>query len=423
MRAYYPRCKAILTILLYGQDDLVVVEAVPRSADWTANTMREADTARIEFDYKDLPVDPRSIRSILVLLFCGDAQAPDVELNTGSREDAVFIGYADEPETALEESGERVTLTCRDYTGLFLDYKWGADAVNLAQPLEWIVEDFLNAVPGVQDLQVFFDGGSDTIRLDKLTGKTIYTPEDDDDAWTVLVSVCQLAGLIPTFRKDALWILSPGDVQTSNASFLYGSNLTRLTFKRKFNETRSGQVRLVCWDETAREHREATYPVKPVIVSKKVSTSGKVKETAAPITTYNVSGTFTVDDLKQRAERLYTEAAREEVEGELETHEMLDLTGQVSLTKLSNGDSIEVILGTSILADIAHLTEGQAIDLLVNGPARLSERAANALVSSWREAQNYAARFYVKTATHSWSRDEGYRLVISFINFITGGVG
>lgn len=423
MRAYYPRCKAVLTILLYGQDDLVVIEAVPRSAEWTCNTMREADTARIEFDYKDLPVDPRAVRSILVLLFCGDVGDPNGELSTNSREDAVFIGYADEPETSLEESGERVSLSCRDYTSLFLDFKWGAAAVDIAQPLEWVVEDFLKVVPGVQDLTVFFDGGSDTVRLDTLTGKKIFTPQDDDDAWTVLVGVCQLAGLIPTFRKDALWILAPGDVKVSNAGFLYGENLSRLTFKRKFNEGRTGQVRLVCWDETAREHREATYPTSPIIVSKKVSTSGKVRETAAPITVYNVSGAYSTDELLVRAERLYTESAREEVEGELETHELVDLSGEANLAKLSNGDSIEVVLGTSILADIANLSEPQAVELLVNGPARLSERAAYALVSSWRQSQNYAARFYVKTATHSWSREEGYRLTVGFINYITGGVG
>jgi hypothetical protein len=295
--------------------------------------------------------------------------------------------------------------------------------VNIAQPLEWVVEDFLKVVPGVQDLTVFFDGGSDVVRLDTLTGKKIFTPQDDDDAWTVLVGVCQLAGLIPTFRKDALWILSPGDVKVSNAGFLYGENLTRLTFKRKFNEGRTGQVRLVCWDETARAHREATFPKEPIIVSKKVSTSGKVRETAAPITVYNVSGTYSEDELLARAERLYTESAREEVEGELETHELVDLSGEVNLAKLSNGDSIEVVLGTSILADIANLSEPQAVELLVNGPARMSERAAYALVSSWRQSQNYAARFYVKTATHSWSREEGYRLTVGFINYITGGVG
>ena len=67
------------------------------------------------------------------------------------------------------------------------------------------------------------------------------------------------------------------------------------------------------------------------------------------------------------------------------------------------------------------LSRSEAIALLTEGPDKLSVEVAEALVSAWFAAENLATSFVVKKATHSWDREKGYSLAVTFINFVGGG--
>lgn len=434
-RTYYPRCGVIFDLLLedFGSGATGAVhtlEVVPREVAITRNDHRTADTCRIEVDFKDFPFDPRTIRSARVRVLLGDLAQPDRELAADEDKVRAFIGFVDVPETRLSDAGESVTIECRDFTSVFLDHRW-TESIDLTGPLTAVIERFVGSVPGCDGLLVGYSDGTSTLVLADALGKTRWAPQANDDAWTVLVDLLGRVGLIPVFEGDLLLILTARDFgvdrrtflatnafSAPRAAFLYGSNLTRLEFRRNLNLGRTHQVKVVAWDEATRTSREVLYPTEPTVTKRRVTTSGKVTNTTAPIRPFYVSGAYTEAGLRELAERIYTESARLEVEGTLETREMVDLEHGQALPLLGNGARVTVALGTSLLSNIAGLSEGEATRLLVANGVQTS--VASALVAAFKRANRLAVEFYARRVVHHWHRDDGYRLELDFINYVGG---
>lgn len=438
MDAYYPRAIAVLDVLLEDFSDgsgseLPAVEAVPRTVEVRCNDHRTADTFRLELDYRDFPFDPRMLRAIHVRIFMGDVEDPAAEL-TADDKFWRFAGFVDVPRTQLQDGGEVVTLEGRDYTGPFLDTRWSGAAIDVTGSLSDVVRGIVGTVEGTEGLEIGFSQGAAELVLADLIGRTKFSARAGDDVWTVLVDLCGRAGLIPVIQLDMLLVLkaedfgvsrqdfmSSGTFTPQKAAFLYGENLTRLEFRRNFVEARTMQIEVRAWDEAKRTARSARFPSDPIIAKKRVSTKGKVTEVAAPILPYFVSGSYTDKALAELAESIYTEAARQQVEGTLETREMVDLDGSADLPGLANGDRITVTLGTALLADIAGMSEAEAVSFLTGGTNPMDPAVAKSIVTAFTRAQKLAVEFYVREATHKWSRDDGYALTVDFINFVGGG--
>lgn len=434
MRTYYPRMRAVLQVLFedfadFGdgikavsnsQRPLVhTYEVVPQSMKIEANAAREADTFELELDYSDFPFDPRTVRSCLVSLHLADVRHPQQQLAGGSRDTLRFIGFLDEPESALSEKGDTVTLAGRDYTGLYLDKPW-VTAIRVDRPFSHVVADIINGVPGAEH-PTDMPAAIAVQKLSDRLGKTKYSPSQGDDAWTVLTELSQLLGVIPVFDLDTLRFRDATSFGGGEAVFLYGENIKSLRFRKKLNEARTRQVKVVCWDEAARESREATYPTEPIVLRRKVSTQGKVTTEAAPLITFTVAGGFTPDELSELARDIYEREARQQVEGEIETCEMVDLTEGMDLTRLANGDAVFLKLGRVSPSDLAQMTVREAVRELTRGPNPMNRDAAYALARAFQSARRLSTRFYVQSATHRMSREDGYALSVRFINFVGPG--
>jgi hypothetical protein len=60
------------------QDDLnVIFSVLPRSCSIERNPLKDADTARLTFDFRDVPVDPRIVRACFVAISMGTVSADD----------------------------------------------------------------------------------------------------------------------------------------------------------------------------------------------------------------------------------------------------------------------------------------------------------------------------------------------------------
>ena len=421
MPRFYPRARVIISVLLEkldgGENDEVhTFEVRPRSVEWTADHYRSADQARVQLDYRDFPIDPRSLRSVAITIHCADAGAPQQELSL-TRDTLRFIGFVDQPETILSEDGEVVSFEARDYTALLLDYRWAGGAIGVDRPLSDVVAAVLAATPGCAGIQVSYSSDAAGLRLSKLMGRTIYAPRDGDDAWTILVELCGRAGLLPVFRLDTLYIEPARQFQARSVRFIYGRNVSRLMFRRAFNEVRQLQIKVRCWNEATRKVIEATYPEKPIVLKKRIGAKGKVSTENAPLAAFYVSGDYSEAQLKDVAESVYEEQAREQFSGELDTMELADLDG-VDLTGLANGDQLQVRLGRQDQASIAAMSPSEARAHLVAPPSSLNPAVAEALVASWSRVEAQSAAFYVKVARHSWDRDGGYKLSVEFINYV-----
>lgn len=414
-----------------GTADSYQISAVPLEVEILRNDHRTPDTASVTLDLRDFPFDARAFRSCRVKVMLGDVGAPDGAL---TEDDGQFIGFVDSPKVARSEDGDRVVLDCRDYTGLFIDHRWTGGAIALDVPLHTLVETIVGEVPGTDALLSdgligYSEGARDTV-LSDLFGRTKFCPQPKDDTWTILCDILGRAGLIPVFVVDYLFILTPDDFGVDRVTALttfspvsctlaYGRDVRTLGYVRRFKEARTTQVEVRAYDETTRKTATARYPVAPIVMKRRISTKGKVTEDAAPIMPYYVSGAYSAASLAEVAQRIYTEAARQEIEVTAETTEMRDVDG-VSLPTVGNGARLTIDITADIVTDIAGLSTGEAIARLTTGSRALPVDVATAFVASVQAANNLAVTFYVKEARHKWSRDDGYSLSMTAINYVGG---
>lgn len=425
-KTYYPRAAVTLTVILEGETTVRSYAVIPRSVEVERNDHRHADTATIEIDFINFPLDPRAVRSILVEVFFGDIKDPALTAVPTSLSWRRFIGYVDEPETTLEDAADIVRMKCRDYTSLFLDARWSGKAIDISGPLVDVLETFLLATPGASTLPVVFDAaGSADLVLATMIGRTKFAAQAKDDTWTVLVDLLGKAGLIPVVVLDELRIKSATDITMGSARFSYGKNVSRVVRLRKFNETATQQIQVVSWDAAARAARVGTYPLAAITTRRKVSTSGKVSTETAPILAFYVAGSYSEAELGTIAQAIYNEVGREQFEGTMETAEMVDSDGEAVLG-LSNGDQIIVTLGDRADPSFYRMSDGEAVAFLSGssdgavGPAEpMDVTVAEALIAVNRRIDDTArGSYYVKSARHRWDHEQGYTLEVKFINFV-----
>jgi hypothetical protein len=425
-RIYYPRCRVVLDVVLEdfagGADDSIhIIEAYPLEVEIQRNDHRQADTAAIELDYRNMPIDPRTLRAVRVIVLMGTVDEPTEQLSADNEAHRAFLGFVDEPRIKLSDDGDRVMLEARDATALFLDYDWpAATAIDINRYLEAVVWDVLDMVPGASGLQEHIrwsDNGIRTYNLADLIGRTRWTPQPGDDAWTVLVELCGLAGLIPTINLDTLEILSAVDVRTRSARFVYGENIASLEYGRRMYEARTAQIVIRAWDEQNRTLTEATYPATQAAQRTKIGINGKATRQSSPAVPYYVTGSYSQSDLEALAESLYEQAAKRQIEGEIETKDLRDLQSTTDLWLMSNGDEVQVSLGRGEAEALEGLAHSEAVAWLVQRGG-WSESVAETYVAAFDNAESLATTFYVRRASHRWSHTDGYSCRLEFVNYV-----
>lgn len=434
MATYYPRCAVAITLLMEdwgtGASTTYTLTVVPRQVEILRNDHRTADTCTITLDFRDFPFDPRTFAAGIVQVALADVGAPDGTIDVDAS--LQFAGVIDTPKSTRAEDGATVTLECRDFTAYFLDHMWASGAIKIDVPLVDVLAAIVAEVPGADGLQQGFSNGLSSLTLSDVFGRTVYCPQPKDDAWTILCDLCGRVGAVPVVSADMLLILTPADFGVDRNAFMqsgavtplsvtmaYGSNVRSLGYLRRFKEARTLQVEVRAWDEAKRKVTTARYPTSAVVTKRRVSASGTVKEDAAPILPFYVSGAYTDAQLAEVAERVWTEAARQEIEITLETMDLADLDG-AGLPSVGNGTRLTVDIQPSIAADIASESQAEAIARLTSGDRALAVDVATAFVAGFQSANNLAVQFYVREARHSWGRDEGYKVSMTAINYIMG---
>jgi len=159
---------------------------VPSSADLGLNGLRTADTLKLELDYADLPLDPRTVRACAVQFFLGCVSAEDYQRGVSGEVRSVspssggvlvarnvvpdeytdergrprtnlrFEGWVDEWEVQWPENGEpTVSLECTDNTRLLIDQEAPAGlTVPVDQPLHRAFAEYLSNFPQFRGLSV-----------------------------------------------------------------------------------------------------------------------------------------------------------------------------------------------------------------------------------------------------------------------------
>lgn len=161
-------------LILDGQQpsDGVTLTRVPRSANVEIPAIRKAGTFKLTFDFRDLPIDPRTVRSVGVEIFLDTVRADDfaegvVQVNPPNGNRASFMspqkrasflqpmvenmamkGLADGWHVSHTSKGSTVTIEGRDLTGMFLNTPITYDLVDKC-PLDKPIDEVVNWIIGV----------------------------------------------------------------------------------------------------------------------------------------------------------------------------------------------------------------------------------------------------------------------------------
>lgn len=415
MPVYYPRCLVRLEPVLddFGAtetdalDRQPAIEVIPESAAWESRPPGEAGTATVAIPWRDLPLDPRTLRDVRLSLYVWDAGAPTLGALGYSELAQVFVGFVDEPESAHGETAQTVTLSARDYQGRLMDTSSQTVSVRADRPLSACIRQVIDesGVPGFGDpaqhpaglgLAIRLPDGDPT--LQSVTGKSRWTPPPRASAWDVIAAMCRTLGMRAGFRLGDLIARRPQPIDPERVKlFVYGQNVRELRFRRDLRPYARKGVRAVAWAPADRRLVEATYPDPPpdeVVVL-------QVEE-----------GAWTPAILRQRAEALYHALGEREMTGHLDTVVMEDLD-EATLTTLRSGDVISVRLRSGDPAVLHGMSRGEIVGHLIRHGVRPG--VAEALVDAWLQAEGGLATVYaVDRAAHEWSAADGYRLGIDF---------
>jgi len=151
------------------------VTTVPKRVSIKRNPYRQADEASIDIRWKDLPLDPRCIRSLAVAIYMdtfvperwdvmmrGGVAITEAERNRTNASHTLsslltprslrYVGFADEMSVEHNASGDYITIPCRDFTSILIDTPVPSEVYKTLQwsgPIEDVVLRVMESLPAV----------------------------------------------------------------------------------------------------------------------------------------------------------------------------------------------------------------------------------------------------------------------------------
>ncbi len=397
---------------LQGGDERFGLSGIqPRAVSVARNGFREADTATIELDWKDVPFDPRVVRACGVEILLGVISAEnfargfegqrnsrgqllsiiDSGLNASQIPGSAtrFVGWVDDWSVTYSEDGDRVSLECRDWTAPFLDtpVRQG-DGVDLNLPITEGIQKFIDGYASVRGIPVIWGDtnqspnvkppvpGEDIPPASKAKGGKVAKAKQggsgNPNLWDHITDVCLSTGIIPVMRDYELRIIEPRtlnkDSRAKARAMVFGKNLSELSFGRLIGgSTEVNPVEVHAVDNTIDRTRFARWPVGPDgVQSGIIGVTPTPKPTIAnqvPPSGQNVDEKYLVYVLTQpnvnpralerAARNLYEEVSRQEIEGSFTTRD-------ASSWDLGEGEPF-----SPERADLLTLRTGEPVQLLI----------------------------------------------------------
>lgn len=235
--------------IVYPGDQMTqVCNIIPLNGSVELLGFRQASKFNLEFMFRDLPIDPRTLRAASIELHLGTVAVEDfsegmmgtvnAELQRASflatrRESGLpnpdtllFFGTIDEWSVEHADSGSRVTIEGRDLRGILLDAKLPGPLIakiNLNQGITVVVGEILAAYPAEAGLLIdivgYFEDDVEPIvgDVDHVVDYRVSTTgaqqgggtgsEEKTSYWDLITQYCQLVGCVPFFLGKQLWIV------------------------------------------------------------------------------------------------------------------------------------------------------------------------------------------------------------------------
>jgi hypothetical protein len=458
-------------------DRTVIGNIYPISATIERNGIAQADTANIDIPWIDLPLDPRIIRAAHVQLVIGSVTASDYEAGMlgQTREDGSlpsvirssddgatqFIGFVDLWKTKYSESGDTITLECRDMSALIRDRKLGAsERIDMTVPIDRGIFDFLERLgPSTAGIEVVYEGDGDAPTPGESMPQRRRTRRgrgaqrgrvsgENMTAWDHITDVTRSIGFIAIMRGFRLVIIEPRTLYsgTDSRRMIYGINLTELSFERNMLGMNVPTIEVRSYDSERCHTIWARYPVRNgQIASGIVGVDSSPRPTRAnnvspsgstpseSIRVMNVSGINDSNVLARIARNIFEQIGRQEIEGSFSTSNIWSYDrpeAGADMLSLDSGDPVEVLMMQVDPRDTEREEQGQAIST-ARAMAMTRDRRRDYLMSlgwerriaerfaSLQDATGFQTVFRTRRATIKYSADKGISISVKFINYIT----
>lgn len=460
MSIYYPQSAVVIRV--YWEDfgspkdilskEMVLDPIVPKSVEVEINSVNEADTFKMDLDYKTFPFDPRTIRALGVTIHMEDVETifdnRGVQKKiTPSEENIILVGFADENKINFSSEDRTVSIEGRDFTALLIDQKFFAPPPNLTLKLDILMKQLIDSVKGAESIEIQNNTGEDLpipssilTDINKLAGKK--NSRKNDTVWDVMQGILRKLALKGYIDKDKFIIDKPKNAYTGRngfTQFVYGLNLSSLEFERKIGRFRGVNIKAVglSFEDksliTAEIPKESTDPelIKrfgntPIQV-KKLGADGKpLSDQTAEYITFPVSNVKDKAHLITVAEQIFYEYSRQQLEGRLSTKEMLlpervfndgkttKEIRKVNFSSIKNGSPIEIFMSVDDMKEISQISSlNEKKKYLIN--RFYSPQVAEALATSMNRI---STPFIVRSATFKIDSDNGFEMDIDFLNII-----
>lgn len=297
-----------------SQDGLnVIFNVLPLECSIERNPLKDADTARIKLDFRDVPIDPRIVRACFVAISVGVVSADDYAAgmagqtrDDGSLRSLVlheageemrlesatrFTGFVDRWEVTYGDNGDTLELTCRDVSAVLRDQHLyngtgKAQTVDYSLPIEEAVQNLVDSFVATRGIQVLHGTPTDPanplhvlpppskappIRLLPKTAKKrkgkqskAAPKEPNQTLWDHITDCVLRLGLVPVLRSFTLYLLEPrvvfADLESAR-KMVWGRNIKELQFARRLGGQKCETIEVRSPDSSIGRTRWARFPV------------------------------------------------------------------------------------------------------------------------------------------------------------------
>jgi hypothetical protein len=481
---FYPRARAILQVVLDGfdtgegsEDEPIVIPVLPKTAKIHGNGYNQADSWSLEFEYRDLPIDPHLIRSGSAEIYLYDAKGiHDGTTSTSRGRDTIdaqasdmgiaakdafvdgqkpqIAGLFDDASLQFDDGGKWLTISGQDYTAFLCAKQWPplpggrARRIPVGQRIDHFARSILaEADPGGK-LGVVVEGvpSSDL----SVVGKEIANHargipiQQGTSYWDVLYKTITRYGLICFIRGVDLVITKPNnldDVADHDVKqMVWGRNLTSLQLTRHLGKERAPRIIIHAYDDAKGETHIIEEPpnrgrerVMKDHSAAKVKWSEKIKATTAKKTaskpktkTEKITDEFMVipvygvrdfDALARGAKAMRALIGRGERKIVAKTRDLVDANGS-GIMNLSAGDAVNIVwqdFNEEVLTN-----EGLTLDERVK---HLTDRGyqqsvARAIASGYQRLIGKQRPLRLREYTYDYDCSDGLSIEMELVDFV-----
>ena len=403
-----------------------IPNVVPIKATLLRNGIRQADTLTLTLRFLDLPFDPRALRAIGVQYYLGSLSEADylkeidgsqrfmlpdafVDPYGAQRTNLRFEGWCDEYAEEVDDDGEAtVVLECTDNTRLLIDVEAPAKlTIPPDKPIDEAIATYLANFPQFRGLQVEYrPAGATPPMLKAALAKSAFRPNlgpppsggagggsggggaggggSKISTWDYVTDVCGAVGLICFLEGVKIVIQRPRTLFASkfsgrpddpfvgrtlpsgrlltNRTFIYGRNVSRYGFKRKFTKNAPHNVEVRSWSAKKGKLLAQRFPG-----TGKDQRQPKLLPGDAADETWKVITVAGVDDeatLRAVAQSVYEQLGRAEFTGRFSTKNLGSFGGgpaDPDVLDCQAGDAIELEVARAIDADTSRGTTAEKI--------------------------------------------------------------